>query len=80
VVVEKRQTKSDICRLAILTPHFSHKFTFLCCKCFASVVVVVVVVAVARAHGGEWFCEVGRCVVKTNSIVVDTAHQENGGE
>jgi hypothetical protein len=21
-----------------------------------------------RAHGGEWFCEVGRCVVKTNSM------------
>jgi hypothetical protein len=31
-------------------------------------VLLLLLLLLLRAHGGEWFCEVGRCVVKTNSM------------
>jgi hypothetical protein len=50
-----------------LTSLFSHKFTF---RCFVVSVLrlLLLLLLLLRAHGGEWFCEVGRCVVKTNSM------------
>jgi hypothetical protein len=60
----RSQRNLDICYFdSLFSPNFFFgALLFVCCVFFA------VVVAVAPAHGGEWFCEVGRCVVKTNSM------------